>query len=161
MSAGVYGKTGKYLTFSLGREGYGIQIHKVREIISYMAITPVPKVPAHVRGIINLRGQVISVVDLRSKFSMPPIERIESSCIIVVQTVQADRTLNVGLIVDAVSDVLPVTDEMVADAPTFGPNVDMRFILGVAKTGDSVKLLLDIDKVLDASDIAPISMKAA
>ena len=146
---------GKYLTFALGNEEYGLQILKVREIIGFMEITAVPRLPQHVRGVINLRGQVISVVDLRSKFGMPTRERTEQTCIIVVQTTTAGRRLNVGLIVDRVSEVLNIAEDKIEDAPSFGEgDVDAKFILGMGKIGRAVKILLDIDCVLNANEIA-------
>lgn len=145
---------GKYLTFTLGREGYGIQILKVREIIGYMDITAVPRTPTHVKGVINLRGQVISVLDLRMKFGMEEAARTEETCIIVVETNSNGRKLSIGLIVDKVSEVLNITEESIEDAPGFGMSLDTQFILGMGKIGQSVKILLDIDKVLGAEDLA-------
>ena len=145
---------GKYLTFALGREGYGIQILKVREIIGYMDITAVPRTPGHVKGVINLRGQVISVLDLRLKFGMQEASRTEETCIIVVETVAAGRKLSIGLIVDKVSEVLSIAEENIEDAPNFGMSVESQFILGMGKIGQSVKILLDIDRVLGAEDFA-------
>lgn len=139
---------GKYLTFALGDEGYGIQILKVREIIGYMEITAIPRTPQEVKGVVNLRGQVISVVDLRLKFGMPETPRTEETCIIVVETNAAGRKLSIGLIVDKVSEVLNIADENIEDAPSFGMSVDAQFILGMGKIGKGVKILLDIDKVL-------------
>ena len=110
---------GKYLTFALGREGYGIEILKVREIIGYMDITAVPRTPPYVKGVINLRGQVISVIDLRAKFAMPEAERTEETCIIVVETASAGRKVSIGLVVDKVSEVLNIAEENIEDAPAF------------------------------------------
>ena len=152
-----YSRGGKYLTFALGDEEYGLAILKVREIIKIMAITAVPRTPHHVKGVINLRGQVISVVDLRAKFGMPAVDRTEQTCIIVVdsavRSAQGDRKVNTGIIVDRVSEVLNVNEEHIEDAPSFDAGVDSEFILGMGKIGESVKILLDIDKVLGADDI--------
>ena len=146
---------GKYLTFALGREEYGLQILKVREIIGFMEITAVPRTPAYVRGVINLRGQVISVVDLRDKFAMPPRERTEETCIVVVETTCAGRRVNIGLIVDRVSEVLNIAAEHIEDAPDFGgSDLDPKFILGMGKIGQAVKILLDIDQVLAGDHVA-------
>jgi purine-binding chemotaxis protein CheW len=139
---------GKYLTFALGREEYGLEILKVREIIGYMDITSVPRTPQHVKGVINLRGQVIPVVDLRAKFGMPDVPRTEETCIIVVETRQNGRKLSTGVIVDHVSEVLDIAAEKIEDAPTFDSGVNTGFILGMGKIGESVKILLDIDHVL-------------
>lgn len=153
---------GKYLTFALGREGYGIEILKVREIIGYMDITSVPRTPDHVKGVINLRGQVISVIDLRSKFAMPAVDRTDETCIIVVETTQASgRKLSTGLIVDKVSEVLNIADASIEPPPTFGSSVQTDFILGMGKIGNSVKILLNIDRVLGAGDFAQTDLAAA
>jgi len=152
---------GKYLTFALSREEYGLEILKVREIIGIMDITVVPRVPSHVKGVINLRGQVISVIDLRSKFAMPEVDRTEETCIIVVETTGVDgRKRSTGLIVDKVSEVLSITDENIEDAPSFGSSVDTQFILGMGKIGAAVKILLNIDKVLGADDEVPLEAAA-
>lgn len=146
------GKGGKYLTFALGREEYGLEILKVREIIGFMEITAVPRTPAYVKGVINLRGQVISVVDLRAKFAMPSAEKTDETCIIVVEINTGDGTkLSTGIIVDRVSEVLNIAEESIEPAPEFGASVDTRFILGMGKIEQSVKMLLDIDRVLGGS----------
>jgi purine-binding chemotaxis protein CheW len=149
---------GKYLTFALGKEEYGLQILKVREIIGFMDITAVPRTPPYVKGVINLRGQVISVIDLRSKFGMEPAERTDETCIIVVeiQTGAGGRKLSTGIVVDRVSEVLNIAGETIEDPPAFGSSVQTDFILGMGKIGDSVKILLDIDKVLSTDDIAAL-----
>lgn len=144
---------GKYLTFALGKEGYGLEILKVREIIGYMDITAVPRMPSHVKGVINLRGQVISVIDLRAKFTMPLAEKTDETCIIVVDIGQNGRKINVGIVVDKVSEVLNITDDAIEPAPAFGSAVDTAFILGMGKINNTVKILLDIDKVLSAADV--------
>jgi purine-binding chemotaxis protein CheW len=152
---------GKYLTFALGREGYGLQILKVREIIGYMEITAVPRTPSHVKGVINLRGQVISVIDLRTKFGMESAEKTDETCIIVVETLQDGRKLNIGLIVDKVSEVLNIAEEAIEDPPELGSSVDAQFILGMGKIGNAVKILLDIDRVLGRGDVAPSTVELA
>ncbi len=141
-------KESKYLTFALGKEEYGLEILKVREIIGVMQITAIPRTPPHVKGVINLRGQVISVVDLRSKFGMESAERTDESCIIVVETRNCRTKVNTGLIVDHVSEVLNIAGDKIEPPPGFGASVDTDFILGMGKIGDSVKILLDIDEVL-------------
>lgn len=144
---------GKYLTFVLGKEEYGLAILKVREIIGFMEITAVPRTPEFVRGVINLRGQVIAVVDLRAKFGMDKTERTEHTCIIVVEMVQEGRKLSTGIIVDKVSEVLNIAAENVEDAPAFGCGVKTDFIVGMGKIGHSVKILLDIDRVLTDQEL--------
>jgi purine-binding chemotaxis protein CheW len=150
-------KGGKYLTFALGREEYGLEILKVREIIGYMDITAVPRTPAYVKGVINLRGQVISVVDLRAKFAMEAAAKTEETCIIVVEIKQGGRKLSTGIIVDRVSEVLNIAGENIEEPPTFGTAVDTAFILGMGKIGQSVKILLDIDKVLSSDETARLA----
>lgn len=149
-------KGGKYLTFALGREEYGLEILKVREIIGYMDVTSVPCTPAHVKGVINLRGQVISVMDLRSKFGMAEAPRTEATCIVVVDINREGRRVNVGIIVDRVSEVLSIAGEAIEEPPTFGATIHTDFILGMGKIGNSVKMLLDIDCVMSTDQIAAV-----
>jgi purine-binding chemotaxis protein CheW len=146
-------REGKYLTFALAQEEYGLEILKVREIIGYMDITAVPQTPHYVKGVINLRGQVIPVVDLRAKFGMETAEVTDRSCIIVVEITQSGRKFNTGIIVDHVQEVLDIAGPDIEDAPQFGASVDTSFILGMGKIGDSVKILLDIDRVLAAEGL--------
>jgi purine-binding chemotaxis protein CheW len=149
-------KEGKYLTFALGPEEYGLEILKVREIIGYMEITAVPQTPGHVKGVINLRGQVIPVIDLRSKFGMETAEITEESCIIVVEISHDKRKFNTGIIVDHVQEVLDIDGQDIEDSPQFG-SVNTDFILGMGKIGDTVKILLDIDKVLAGENLGDFS----
>jgi purine-binding chemotaxis protein CheW len=149
-------KAGKYLTFTLGSEEYGLEILKVREIIGYMEITAVPQTPHYVKGVVNLRGQVIPVIDLRSKFGMETAEITEESCIIVVEVSQNSRKFSTGVVVDKVQEVLDIDGGNIEDSPQFGASVDTDFILGMGKIGDSVKILLDIDKVLAGEDFSGI-----
>lgn len=153
-SPGVAARGGKYLTFALGREEYGLEILRVREIIGYIDVTAVPRTPEHVKGVINLRGQVFSVIDLRARFGMEPAARTEQTCIIVVDVQRNGRRLNTGVIVDRVSEVLDVAPDRIEDAPSFGASVQVDFIVGIAKVGESVKVLLDADKVLGADEEA-------
>jgi purine-binding chemotaxis protein CheW len=147
---GTRKRAGKYLTFCLAEEEYGLEILKVREIIGMMAITGVPGTPGFVKGVINLRGKVIPVVDLRLKFGLPEKERTEETCIIVVNV----GTVETGIIVDKVSEVMDIAAGDIEDTPSFGVNVDTDFILGMGKAGSAVTILLDIDKVLGGADAA-------
>ncbi len=142
--------SGKYLTFSLAGEEYGIGILKVKEIIGMMTVTPIPRLPAFVKGVINLRGKVIPVIDLRLKFGMEAAEYSERTCIIVVEIREGDKTVPIGLVVDSVSEVLNVRDEQVDPPPSFGTRLRTGYILGMAKDEKSVKILLDIDRILTA-----------
>lgn len=154
LNKAIMEKEGKYLTFALGPEEYGLEILKVREIIGYMDITAVPQTPPHVKGVINLRGQVIPVIDLRAKFGMETTDVTEQTCIIVVETSQGDRHFSTGIVVDRVQEVLDIAGENIEEAPQFGSSVNTDFILGMGKMGESVKILLDIDEVLSKVDLA-------
>ncbi|HQI25032.1 MAG TPA: chemotaxis protein CheW [Smithella sp.] len=147
-------REGKYLTFSLAGEEYGIGILKVKEIIGMMPITHVPQTPDYVKGVVNLRGKVIPVVDLRLKFGIEPIDYTERTCIIVVEIIHANKTISMGIVVDSVSEVLNIKNGDIEDTPSFGTKLKTEFILGMAKTGSNVKILLDIDLVLADEDVA-------
>ena len=150
-------KEGKYLTFALADEEYGLEILKVREIIGYMNITSVPRTPDHVKGVINLRGQVIPVLDLRSKFGMESSEVSDQTCIIVVEANRDGNAFSTGIIVDHVEEVLDIEGKNIEQAPQFGASVNTDFILGMGKVDESVKILLDIDKVLEGTDLGQLS----
>ena len=149
----VGAKAGKYLTFRLASEEYGLEILKVREIIGVMDITHVPRTPEYIRGVINLRGKVIPVLDLRTKFNMETTENTDETCIVVVDTSSDGDTIQMGILVDAVSEVLDIQESQIEDPPAFGTSVDTKFILGMGKVNNEVKILLDIDEVLTAGDI--------
>ena len=148
------GQEGKFLTFSLANEEYGISILKVREIIGMMPIRTVPQTPGFVKGVINLRGKVIPVVDLRLKFGMEELDYTERTSIIVVDVRGgADQFVRIGIVVDFVSEVANIKAEEVEDAPTFGSQLNTEYILGMAKIGKGVKILLDIDRILAVEDL--------
>jgi len=146
-------REGKYLTFVLADEEYGIGILKVKEIIGLMPITPVHKTPSHVKGVINLRGRVIPVVDLRLKFGMSGAQSTERTCIIVVEISFCGNKISMGIVVDSVSEVLNIRAVEIEDTPSFGTKLDTDYILGMAKSGQGVKILLDIDKVVNSGEI--------
>jgi purine-binding chemotaxis protein CheW len=152
-------KAGKYLTFTLAEEEYGIGILKVKEIIGMMAITSVPRTPKFVKGVINLRGKVIPVMDLRLKFGMPAIDYTDRTCIIVVEIDTDEMTIQIGIVVDSVSEVLNIREEEMENTPSFGTQVDTAYILGMAKIDSGVKILLDIDRVLSTGELK--AMEAA
>lgn len=139
---------GKYLTFSLDAEEYGLEILKVREIIGIMDITSIPQMPPYVKGVINLRGKVIPVIDLRLKFGLAPTEYTEQTCIVVV-----DVGSLVGVIVDTVQEVLNIDAAQIDPPPPLGASVDTSFVMGMGKVKDDVKILLDIDKVLASAEL--------
>jgi purine-binding chemotaxis protein CheW len=151
-------KTGKYLTFSLEKEEYGIGILKVKEIIGMMPITSIPRTPEFVKGVINLRGKVIPVLDLRAKFEMETIAYTERTCIIVVEIDSDEATILIGIVVDAVCEVLNIREEEVEETPKFGTRLKHDYILGMAKRDGGVKILLNIDRVLSSEEISEIEL---
>lgn len=150
-------REGKYLTFNLANEQYGIGILKVREIIGLMAVTPVPKTPSFVKGVINLRGQVIPVIDLRLKFGMAEIDYTDRTSIIVVEVSSQGRNIPMGIVVDSVSEVVNIKAEDIEDTPAFGAKLDTDYILGMAKLAGRVNILLDINRVLSSEEMTVIS----
>lgn len=150
------GEAGKFLTFRIADEEYGVEILKVREIMGIMDITSVPRMPVYMKGVINLRGSVIPVVDLRLKFGLDEIEHTEETCIIVV-----DVGREVGVIVDRVSEVLDIPGSDIEPPPSMGGSVDTSFIVGLGKVGDFVKILLNIDHVLSTDELVDISSAAS
>jgi purine-binding chemotaxis protein CheW len=156
MEVSARDRAGKYLTFSLAGEEYGLEILKVREIIGMMAITAVPRTPGFIKGVINLRGKVIPVVDLRLKFGLEEGQRTDETCIIVVDV----GSIEMGIIVDKVSEVLNIAAGDIEDTPSFGTSVDTAFILGMGKAKGKVTILLSIDKVLGGEDTEAIAEAA-
>ncbi len=144
---------GKYLTFILEEEEYGVEILKVQEIIQMQKVTPIPGSPEFVRGVINLRGKVIPVVELRTKFQMNFAEDTEKTAIIVMLIRRAEIAMTMGIIIDDVKEVLDVAAESIEETPALGGSVDTGFIMGICKTGGNVKMLLDIERVLSGSDL--------
>jgi purine-binding chemotaxis protein CheW len=147
---------GKYLTFKLALEEYGLEILKVQEIIQMQSITRVPRTPDYVRGVINLRGKVIPVVDLRKKFLLDVCTDTEKTCIIVVQISTQETVVVMGIIIDEVKEVLDIKAEDIENTPSFGSNISTDFILGMGKVNGTVKILLDIDKILSSSEVSAI-----
>ncbi|MCL2689917.1 MAG: chemotaxis protein CheW, partial [Chitinispirillia bacterium] len=135
----------------------GIEILKVREIIGVMAITSLPRTPPFVRGVINLRGKVIPVIELRRKFEMDAAEDTDQTCIIVVDVTIQGGNIQIGILVDSVSEVLDILGEDIEEAPAFGTNIDTAFILGMAKAKGSVKILLNIEKVLSSTELESVA----
>ncbi|MDB6053341.1 MAG: chemotaxis protein CheW [Verrucomicrobiales bacterium] len=144
----------KYLTFKLGREAYAVGVLKIREIIRMLDITEVPQMPAYVKGVINLRGKVIPVVDLRLKFNLTDVRTTERTCIVVVQAdLKRNSGSHLGLIVDAVEEVISIPPCDVAPTPDFGSAISTDYILGMAKVKGTVKTILDIDKVVSTEGL--------
>ena len=156
----MHDRDGKYLTFSLAEEEYGIGILKIKEIIGMMPITTVPRTPEFVKGVINLRGKVIPVIDLRTRFGMEELEYTERTCIIVVEIEAQTGTVLIGIVVDSVSEVLNIKGDDIEDTPTFGASLNTDYILGMAKMEGGVKILLDIDCILSDREFQEV-VKAA
>ena len=144
---------GKYLTFALADEEYALPVLKVREIIKMMEITQVPRVPPHVKGVINLRGKVIPIVDLRLKFGLPPQDATERTCIIVVDAALNGGRSSLGFVVDGVNEVMNIVADEIEPTPDFGEHVNTTYMQGVAKRGSHVKMLLDLDRVLSGTSL--------
>jgi purine-binding chemotaxis protein CheW len=148
---------GKYLTFQLDKEAYGIGILKVQEIVGMMAVTRMPRMPGFVRGLVNLRGKVIPVFDLRLKFGLDARQDTERTCIIVVQlSMSGDAAVTLGIIVDEVAEVVDVPESQIEPPPAFGAVVETSFLLGVAKLGQKVVMLLDADRILPREELEAV-----
>jgi len=152
----VMGREGKYLTFSLAGEEYGIGILKVKEIIGMLEITRVPQTPSYVKGVINLRGKVIPVIDLRAKFGLEAGDYTERTCVVVVEVARTGGQVLIGSVVDSVTEVLNIREGEIEETPDFGVHLDTQYLLGMAKAGGSIKLLLDIDRVLGQEDLGAL-----
>ena len=154
--------SGKYLTFNLQAESYGIDVLSVREIIRLTTITPVPQMPAHVRGVINLRGKIIPVMDLRVRFEFASAANTEQTCIIVVQVKLPDgKVTQMGLVVDGVEEVINIAESDIEETPNFGGQICTDYIIGIAKIKGQVKALLDIDGIVGADTLKSLKNLAA
>ena len=146
-------KSIKFLTFNLANEEYGITISKVIEIIGVMPTVSIPRLPHYFKGVINLRGRIIPVMDLRLKLGMPAKENTNETVIIIVQSMNR----RMGLLADRVTEVLDILSEEIEEAPEMGTDIDDKFIMGIGKKNNSIKILLDIDKVLETDSIQPLN----
>ncbi len=146
----------KFLTFDLGKEEYGIEILKVREIIGLMESTTVPQTPDYMKGVINLRGKVIPVIDLRLKFSMPEVEYTQETCIIVVDV----DSVQAGIIVDSVSEVMDIKRDEIEEALNIGQGIDTNFINGLSEKNGKIIILLNIEKVLSFEELEMVEQLA-
>jgi purine-binding chemotaxis protein CheW len=151
--AQVDARAGKYLTFQLANEEFGIRVMRVREIMCLQEITAVPRTPAHIKGVINLRGKVVPVIDLRLRFGIPAAEYTQRTCIIVTQVPGESALVPMGIVVDGVSEVLSLTGSEIEDTPNFGEDASNEYLLGMATVKGKVKILLDIDKVLSSREL--------
>jgi purine-binding chemotaxis protein CheW len=147
----------RYLIFMLGDEEYAVDVLRVREIVGPLPITRVPRTPAHVRGVINLRGKVIPVIDLRTRFGLPAPDHGPRTCMIVLQTGAAEYTA----LVDRVCEVLTIPGDDISETPSFGPGIDTGCLQGVARSGPKVRMLLDIDRLLTADELGAATALAA
>ena len=150
-------RAGKYLIFGLGSEEFGIQVLRVREIMGVQDITAVPQTPSHVKGVINLRGKVVPVIDLRLKFGLPATDYTQRTCIIVTQVQGGSAPVMMGIVVDGVSEVLNLSGSEIEDTPDFGDSAGTQYLLGMAKVKGKVKILLDIDRVLSTLELHNLS----
>jgi len=144
----------QFLTFRIGHENYGLELSQTREIIEYNGITEVPLMPNFLRGVINLRGDVVPVIDLAVRLGRKPIEVQRRTCIIVVELMNNDQHHVLGLLADAVSEVIEMDDESIEDAPSFGANIRAEFIQGIAKQGEEFVVLLDANNALSIRELA-------
>jgi purine-binding chemotaxis protein CheW len=153
---------GKHLTFVLGRECYGVPVLRVREIIRLCNITPVPQMPSYIKGVLNLRGKIIPVADLRIKFGLASAENTDLTCIVVVSITLADKTSSLmGLVVDGVEEVVNIAASDIEPTPDFGAAVETDYILGMAKIKGTVKSLLDIDKIITSVEVGHVQSRAS
>jgi len=145
---------GKYLTFHLAGEVYGLPILKVQEIIRMMKITRVPRAPGFVLGVINLRGKVIPIINMRAKFGLEVVADTERTCIIVVQVLHGGRVITLGIVVDEVSEVMNLSQEQIGKTPPMGASVDTEFIMGMGRLESNVIMLLDLDKAFSSEELS-------
>jgi purine-binding chemotaxis protein CheW len=151
----------KFLSFRIGREEFGVEILRVREIIGVIDVTPLPQTPAYVKGVINLRGKIIPVIELRTKLGLEPKAYTEETCIIVVEVSDGgDERFHMGVIVDSVSEVMDIPRESIEPAPRFGGSLNTSYILGMGKVKQQVLILLDIDRVMTHADLTSLAETA-
>ncbi|AAR34014.1 chemotaxis protein CheW [Geobacter sulfurreducens] len=150
-------ETRQYLTFTLAGEVFAVDVAKVREILEWSSITKVPQTPEFMRGVINLRGSVVPVIDLRQKFGMPETERSINTCIIVVEVETGAETLVLGMLADSVQEVFELESGNIEPAPRIGTKLDTSFLKGMGKHGDAFLIILDIDRVFGGDDLAGLA----
>ena len=153
MSAAETIASTQYLTFKLGEETFALDVAEVREILDFTSVTKVPRTPSFMRGVINLRGSVVPVMDLRLKFGMSATEQTVNSCIIVVEMSMEGDQVVIGVLADAVQEVIDMEPEQIEPAPRIGSKLNMEFILGMGKHNGAFMMILDIDKIFDGTDL--------
>ena len=152
---------GQYLTFTLDGDQYAADVTRVREVLEVLPFTKLPGMPSYMRGVINIRGSVVPVVDLREKFGMPQVEQTVDTSIIVMDVEIGDKSMTVGCLADSVEEVVDIVPESVEEAPTLGTAVDAAFISGIARKDDAFIILLDINRVFGTSDLLNLNTEAA
>lgn len=150
----------QYVTFSLGEELFGLEVKRTREILSLTPVTKVPQTPAYLLGVINLRGQVVPVIDMRLKLSLPVQDNSEDTCILVVEVLVDGETIIVGALADAVREVLEIRSDQVEPAPRLGTRLNTDFIKGMGKVGEEFLILLDINRVFSSNDLVMLQDKS-
>ena len=153
MSSAVVNETKQYLTFKLSDEVFGVDVAQVREILDYVKITKVPQTPDFMRGVINLRGSVVPVVDMNLKFGMDKTERTVNTCIVVVEVKLGDETAVLGALVDSVQEVFEIEPQNIEPAPRIGTKLNTEFIKGMGKREEKFIIILDIDKVFSSEEL--------
>jgi purine-binding chemotaxis protein CheW len=158
---GVEADGNQFLTFLLEGEEYGVDILRVQEIKGWNSVTPIPNTPDYIRGVINLRGTIVPIIDLRRRFSLPPVEYGPMTVVIVLKVLCGEESRVMGVVVDAVSDVYNVSEESLKPAPDFGAVIDVDFVRGLATVNDAMVIVLDIDKLLNSGELAVVQRIAA
>jgi len=153
-------QTAKYLAFRLDGEEYGFPVLAVQEIIQWTDVTRVPRLPAFIQGVINLRGKVVPVLNLRRRFELPALAETPRTCIVVLQLQQEHGRLLCGIVVDAVTEVVDIAAERIEPAPEFGAHLDTAFIAGIGQVGQRVLILLDVERILDRRDWSAVEQAA-
>jgi len=157
MAVSMITESRQYLTLSLTDEIFAVDVAKVREILEFTSITKVPQTPEYMRGVINLRGSVVPVMDMRLKFGLAETERTVNTCIIVVEIAAGADTLVLGMLADSVQEVFELEPENIEPAPRIGMKLDTSFIMGMGKHGDTFIIILDIDRVFSSDDLSGIA----
>ena len=152
---------GQYLTFTLGKEMFAIGILNIKEILEFGSLTSVPMMPEFIRGVINLRGAVVPVVDLAARFGGQPTEETKRTCIVIIEVTTEDGRQDIGVVVDAVSEVLEIPDSEIEPAPSFGAKIRADFIQGMGKVNGKFVIILAVDKVLSIDELAMVSQASA
>ncbi|MFP4037242.1 MAG: chemotaxis protein CheW [Desulfobacteraceae bacterium] len=159
-STAIINDSNQYLTFTLGEEDYALEINKVSEVLDYMKITRVPRMPPFLRGVINLRGNVVPVIDLRLKLGMGSIQRTVDTCIVIVEVDMDGETVHMGALADSVKEVIALDPEQIVPPPKFGVQLKTEFIKGMGRQDEDFLIILDIDRVLSSEELAAVYEEA-